>query len=251
MKKFILAALFLTLRFNGIAQTYTITYSDGALINPEKLKELPYELQQRALLKKLYTLTISNNISEYRMSANTEPDPVTATMATERITYQNEEYYYKDLTQNTMLFETGSGKTLYHVADNLLPWNWKILPETRIIAGYTCRKATSTLKGITFTAWFTKDLPTATGPQKYDGLPGVILAAGNANREIVAETVTISKATTAIVKPVFKDKTITFMEMIADVEKNIKGINEAAGKPVTTTKPGGVIETSHTEVYKY
>ena len=251
MKKCILAALFLIIALNSFAQTYTITYSDGAIISPEKLKELPYEIQQRALLKKQYTLTISNNTSEYRMSVNVEPDPIAITTPTERITYQNEEYYYKDLTQKKMLIEAGSGKNLYHVADNLLPWNWEIFPETRTIAGYTCQKAVATLKGITFTAWFTKDIPVATGPQKYDGLPGIILAAGNGHREVVAESVAIIKKDTAIGKPIFKDKTITFMEMIADVEKNIQRINGPANKPTTTLKPGGVTETSHTEVYKY
>jgi GLPGLI family protein len=54
---------------------------------------------------------------------------------------------------------------------------WRIAPETKIIAGYTCQRAwyiqDSTEKYIE--AWFTPDIPIGAGPEMYRGLPGAVL----------------------------------------------------------------------------
>jgi hypothetical protein len=45
------------------------------------------------------------------------------------------------------------------------PAEWKDTDKTRKIAGFTCRKATCTLKAVTYTVWYTTDLPFTYSPQ--------------------------------------------------------------------------------------
>jgi GLPGLI family protein len=52
---------------------------------------------------------------------------------------------------------------------------WQILSAKATINGYSAQKATCTFSGRQYTAWFTTDVPIATGPWKFSGLPGLIL----------------------------------------------------------------------------
>lgn len=52
---------------------------------------------------------------------------------------------------------------------------WNILSEKSKIDGYSAQKATCTFSGRQYTAWFTNEVSTATGPWKFSGLPGLIL----------------------------------------------------------------------------
>ncbi|WP_341842871.1 GLPGLI family protein [Chitinophaga caseinilytica] len=71
----------------------------------------------------------------------------------------------------------------YLIKEPLEKTDWQITTETKQILGHTCQKATGTVKGRTYTAWFTTDIPASFGPWKLYGLPGLILEAhDNANR---------------------------------------------------------------------
>ena len=54
---------------------------------------------------------------------------------------------------------------------------WKILAENDSVLSYLCSKAECQLKGRTWTAWFTAEIPISEGPWKLCGLPGLILKA--------------------------------------------------------------------------
>lgn len=68
------------------------------------------------------------------------------------------------------------GKT-YVIEDSLRAPNWKVLNQIKDVAGYICMKAVSedTVKHQKITAWFTGDIPVSAGPERYYGLPGMIL----------------------------------------------------------------------------
>lgn len=53
--------------------------------------------------------------------------------------------------------------------------NWKIVPETAIIANINCQKAEVEYGGRNWTAWFAKEIPVSEGPYYFHGLPGLIL----------------------------------------------------------------------------
>ena len=64
---------------------------------------------------------------------------------------------------------------------------WEILPETKIILGYSCQKATTTFRGRDYIAWFTIDIPISNGPWKFAGLPGLILNVADTRNHYVFE----------------------------------------------------------------
>lgn len=63
----------------------------------------------------------------------------------------------------------------YRYRDSLPNFNWKILPEYKMIGGYKCQKAIGTYMGRQYEAWFSLDLPTKASPWKFYGLPGLIM----------------------------------------------------------------------------
>lgn len=90
---------------------------------------------------------------------------------------QDEYLIYRNFAEDrkTDIIET-LGKT-YIVEDSLHAPKWKVLNQIKEVAGYVCMKATmqDPVKGHKVTAWYAQDLPVSAGPERYFGLPGVIL----------------------------------------------------------------------------
>lgn len=64
---------------------------------------------------------------------------------------------------------------------------WAIAPTTVTIAGYSCQRATATLGGRTWEAWFTRAVPVPEGPYKFCDLPGLIVKVGDTRGRFVYE----------------------------------------------------------------
>ncbi|WP_338871614.1 GLPGLI family protein [Spirosoma sp. SC4-14] len=90
------------------------------------------------------------------------------------------------------------GKT-YVVDDSLHTPTWKIGNQIKDVAGYICMKAEAEdpIKKQKITAWFAQDLPVPAGPERYNGLPGVILELNLNDGDVVIEAtkVTLKKIT--------------------------------------------------------
>ena len=80
----------------------------------------------------------------------------------------------------------------YLITDTLNAIAWDIKAETKNIASFECRKAIGSFRGRTYTAWFTTDIPVSTGPWKLHGLPGLILEAEDAKKEVIFTVTNIS-----------------------------------------------------------
>jgi len=68
------------------------------------------------------------------------------------------------------------GKT-YIVEDSLQTPNWKILNEMKEIAGHICMNASykDTIKKQKIVGWYALDIPISGGPERFFGLPGLLL----------------------------------------------------------------------------
>lgn len=104
-----------------------------------------------------------------------------------------------DKDKKTDLIET-LGK-VYIVDDSLHTPVWKVQNQIKEVAGYICMKAETTdpIRGQKITAWFAQDIPVMAGPERYFGLPGVILELSVNDGELVVE------ATKVEFKPVAKE----------------------------------------------
>lgn len=89
----------------------------------------------------------------------------------------------KQFNVNFMDFTTGMSTiqkdiygSQYLVKDTTRKIKWKITGETRDIAGYTCRRANGIIMdSIYVVAFYTDKIRVSSGPESFNGLPGMIL----------------------------------------------------------------------------
>ncbi len=107
-----------------------------------------------------------------------------------------------DKEHKTDIMET-LGKT-YIVDDSLHTPVWKIGNQLKDVAGYICLRADTydPVRNQKITAWFAQDIPVPAGPERYAGLPGVILEMAINDDDVVIE------ATKVEFKSVAKDLTL-------------------------------------------
>jgi GLPGLI family protein len=126
-------------------------------------------------------------------------------------------------TRQKYLLKTIWGEVL-HFKDSLSLRKWKITDSKRNIAGYNCRKAVWEANDTTrIYAWFTQELPTSTGPETFNGLPGVILGLATEDGGVVyfAKKVELIKPDPATLVPAkTKSKIYTGKELRAKIEKD-------------------------------
>lgn len=72
----------------------------------------------------------------------------------------------------------------YLIDDAMPAIDWKISGDTATYGGLHCQKATTHFKGRDYTAWFCSDMPLHVGPWKLNGLPGVIVEAYDAKKDV-------------------------------------------------------------------
>ncbi|KFC19963.1 GLPGLI family protein [Chryseobacterium sp. FH1] len=81
------------------------------------------------------------------------------------------------------------------VADNLYSYptndiiKWNLTNETKKYQGFNIQKATSEFGGRNWMAWFTKDIPFAEGPYKFQGLPGLVILLEDSEQHYVFDLV--------------------------------------------------------------
>jgi GLPGLI family protein len=98
----------------------------------------------------------------------------------------------------------------YVIQDSLVCQHWKIKNDMKEVAGRICMNATwyDSIKEKEVMAWFALDLPIPIGPNKYCGLPGMILEVNEANGAVVytATEILLSDEKNEIEKPAVKKK---------------------------------------------
>ncbi len=120
-----------------------------------------------------------------------------------KITASGTEYYqfinYKKLVRKETMMNA-------YIVDDALPViTWHISGDKANFAELHCQKATCHFKGRNYTAWFCTDLPVHVGPWKLNGLPGVIVEAYDAKKEVVFKFDRVEKAVLGASKPI-KDR---------------------------------------------
>lgn len=95
------------------------------------------------------------------------------------------EYFYKNSVAGTLRCMSDFYWNQSFSEEPLPVISWKVQTETRTIGGFRCQLATGYFKGRNYEAWFCPQLPYADGPWKLNGLPGLILEACDAKKQIV------------------------------------------------------------------
>lgn len=88
----------------------------------------------------------------------------------------NDNIVLNDLNNKTFISQKGVFESSFLIQDSLRKMDWKITNDTRTIAGFECRKATTIIMDSVFVvAFFTDQIVPPGGPESFTGLPGMIL----------------------------------------------------------------------------
>ena len=97
---------------------------------------------------------------------------------------------YKNLSLSKVIEQQNMFGKDFLVLDSIENFKWKISAgEQKVVAGYTCMKAFFKDSTNNFVVFFTTQIPKKNGPDKFGGLPGVILEVQSAQTHIIATEV--------------------------------------------------------------
>lgn len=126
------------------------------------------------------------------------------------------------------------------VEDPLKPFAWKLEKEMKKIGKYSCFKATvevdkkensfskdkdSLATKTLVTVWYTPEIPVSLGPDKYWGLPGLILSVNAGDTQIICTQVVLNVKEKIEIKAPRKGKKVTeeeFNEIVAEKTSELK-----------------------------
>jgi len=84
--------------------------------------------------------------------------------------------WYNDYSSEKFIQQKNIFGETYILTDSLKNINWKITNESRVIAGFNCRKAVGVLFDSVYVfAFYTDEITVSGGPMSLHGLPGMIL----------------------------------------------------------------------------
>lgn len=121
------------------------------------------------------------------------------------------------------------------VEDSIRKCTWKILDEVRVIAGFSCRKATTRINdSVVVVAFYTDKIPVSGGPEMFAGLPGMIMeiAVPRLSTTWVAQSVVLQPVTQAELSIPDKGKKTSIATMVKTVRNSMKNYGKFADKSV-------------------
>ncbi|NJN33067.1 MAG: GLPGLI family protein [Saprospiraceae bacterium] len=132
-----------------------------------------YQWANRSEWKQYCVLHFNQNETKYEDSEEkAEPDDEGG------YSWRKDLYFVKRFFEQQKMVEGHEmlGKT-YIVEDSLRGFNWKIQNDLKEVAGHICMKAVyeDTVRKHKIEAWFAQDIPISAGPERFYGLPGLIL----------------------------------------------------------------------------
>jgi len=161
-------------------------YSENMILYVGKsasaFRSFDWQVQGALFRKHLSTRTAENTDGSTKLN-HLESGHLWTASGTEYYQYPNQ----------TKLFTKEQLTNDYLVEEALPTIDWKICPDTASFGGLHCQKATAHFKGRDYIAWFCPDIPIHVGPWKLNGLPGVIVEAYDAKKEVVFKFVRAEK----------------------------------------------------------
>jgi len=146
-------------------------------------RHMPDE-QMRAMVPQFqsgeFQLVYRDSIAVYKaVPKDDAPDPFAApggAMVIKLGGPGDENILYKNLSGRRLLEQTSLDDKKYVIRDSVRSPAWKLSPDTCTLLGHFCKKATAVMHGgKKVLAWYSEDIPLGAGPERFDGLPGVIL----------------------------------------------------------------------------
>jgi GLPGLI family protein len=243
--------------FQGIAyyssqtsmKNFKITSADMTPEMNEKMME-----KMRKVFEKTYVLTFNNFESVYQEEEKLEA-PKSASISVGN----NRSKYYKNLKTKQYLSESDIFGKEFLIQDDLEVFNWTTLNEQKKIGNYNCYKAQIIIpvseedkkefedlkkqqqeaatnflipnepKEKVIEAWYTLDIPISNGPEKYWGLPGLILELHYGDTTLLCSKIILNPSNKIEIKKPKVGKKVNQKEFDAIEESKLKSMTNDDG----------------------
>lgn len=161
----------------SLVGTYTrqqLKTKEGRILEKSKTPEVfSYTYSKNKSIQKL--TTIQKTTTDNTVIENTAGK----IFASRTIRRSTEVINYKDFDSKIYKVLMTNDGVDSNVKTKLPTYTWELLSETKIINGFSCKKATTKNTAFTakqnITAWYTEEIPIKDGPMFYSGLPGFII----------------------------------------------------------------------------
>lgn len=169
-----------------------------------------------------YNLTFANNKSVYKFDHYDEKKAKVPEFLREG---EDDNNWYSDFTTGENVIQKSKWGSLFILKDSIKTIRWKITNESRLIAGFNCRKAIGIIMDSVYIfAFYTDEITTSGGPCSINGLPGMILGVTIPRLYVsmMATRLNVNNIDEGSIKPVSVKKYYTSKELGATVDKKIK-----------------------------
>lgn len=200
-------------KISGSATYKTAAKMDVKLpddIPPERKKMIEARMAQA--MQKEFSLDFNRNESLYKEVVELDKGGEARGMRMMSMFSGGTGNFYKNNREQRYTDQTEFFGKMFLIKDSLEQYDWKLESETKTIGNYICNKATATQirKTLTIktedgemqdsagvdtnviTAWYTMQVPLSHGPDKYQGLPGLILEVQDGGRTILCTKVSLN-----------------------------------------------------------
>ena len=168
-----------------------------------------------------YQLTFTSSESIYKFNRWSDNNKLPEWM---RGTDEENTWYTNQSTGKLAVKKNISGSNFF-IQDTIASISWKLSNETRIIAGYTCRKATGIIMDSIYVfAFYTDEIILPSGPVGISGLPGTILGLTipRMYTSYIATKITAMPVTAGLIKAPESKKSYSKNEFMANMVARTK-----------------------------
>jgi len=187
-------------------------------MEPDWYERIKDRVPEKTLAYFEFTGDTTHSIYKPGREVPVDPRSFNMSIADKNVVYNN--YQTKTTVSQKPVFEE-----TFLVQDSLLKIKWRITPDTRVIAGYECRKAVGIIDDtVAVFAFYTDEILISGGPESIQGLPGMILGLGmpRIHTTWFATKVEVHGVNLKAVTPATKGKKVTRQAMIQSLDKVLK-----------------------------
>jgi GLPGLI family protein len=195
-------------------------------MDPEWYERIKERLPKEAITYHQFTGDSTRSLYKPGKESDIDPRSWFRPVADKNVVYTNYKTG-KTVSQKPVFEET------FLMEDSLVKIKWKLTPDTRMIAGYECRKAVGILADtIAVFAFYSDELMVSGGPEGIHGLPGMILGVGipRLHTTWFATKVDVFDINMSGVVPATKGKKVDRPTMMKSLDKVLRQWGEYGGK---------------------
>ena len=136
-----------------------------------------------------------------------------------------ENIWYMDHTNNKFAMQKTIFGSVFITEDSIPVINWKVSNESRIIAGFNCRKAEGKISDSVYVfAFYTDEILIPGGPCSINGLPGMILGVTipRMYTSWIATKIMVNNVPVNTIKPVSSKKSFNMASMTSTIKERTK-----------------------------